>query len=257
MKEQELILDNFKIRYAEQYSDGAKPVFVFLHGWASSMRPFESIIKTVPNYFAFDYPGFSADTELLTSMDLDAYTDLTKKLLDKKLADKQIIFVAHSFGGRVLINLLNKYPMTNVRQTIWIGVPFMRNYNAKHKAIEGGAQIAKKVLSLLPSNLQNDIRKKLYKVIGSDYGAIDSEALKQTFKNIIEKDISTMTVVLPKYNPYFIWGEDDIAAPLPQARTIATMNSVPIRIIPFADHFPFLGKTQEKFLEVFDEVVAK
>ncbi len=257
IKTQELIIGAHKILFSEQYSDSQGPVVVFLHGWASSIQPFESIIKTVPNYFAFNYPGFSSDTELVSPMDLDAYTDITKELLNKKLSDKQIIFVVHSFGGRVLVNLLNKYPMTTIRQTIWIGVPFIRAYTLKHKVIEAGAFMTKQIIQIFPEKIQSVVKKKIYRIIGSDYGALETEVMKQTFRNIIGQDISTMTGVIPQYNPHFIWGEHDSAAPLAQAKTVSEIYTIPIAVIPGADHFPFLGKTQAKFIEVFNQIIIK
>ncbi|MEA1963371.1 MAG: alpha/beta hydrolase, partial [Patescibacteria group bacterium] len=217
MLEKEIIINNNKIKYIEKQGAG-DAVFVFLHGWGSGYELFSLIYKELDSYIAFDFPGFGKSSKLKNIWTLLDYAKLTKNFIDKKANGKKLIFVAHSFGGRVLLKLLNRRKIENLKQIILIGVPFVREYGAKKKAIYLLTKIVKIILSILPKSITQKIRKIWYKIIkASDYIELEDEVIKKTFQNIINEDISEFISVLKNYKTDFIWGGNDSEAPLSDA----------------------------------------
>lgn len=258
MSTKEIIINDIKIKYLENINkNSVEPIFVFLHGWGANFQTFSPIYSNLNNYIAFDFPGFGGSSKLQKEWNLLDYTKFTKNFLDKKLKNKtgsrQIIFVAHSFGGRVLVNLLNEYKLENVQQIICIGVPFVREYTLKQKMIQGITKIIKPLFSVMPKSLEKNMRKKWYKVIGaSDYIELENEIMQNTFQNIINEDISESALILKNYKTTFIWGENDQEAPLIHAKLIAEKVDADLKVLKNSGHFPFIERNEE-FMEVFDK----
>lgn len=257
MPEKEIIVNNFKIRYSErQKTDGA--VFVFLHGWGGNYKSLSPIYRDLDNYVAFDFPGFGGSSDLKEPLSLSDYAKLTMALIKTRLSGRDIIFVAHSFGGRVLLKMLNENKPENVKRIICIGVPFLRGYDYKRKIIAVITKIFKIVFSALPRFLSDGARKIWYKAIGAgDYAALENATIKKTFQNIINEDIFGIARVLENYKTDFIWGSDDKEASLRGAKIISEKVKATLHIIENGGHYPFIGKTAGKFKEIFEQIVKK
>ena len=255
MNEKEVIIGEHKIKTIEKrHSDG--PVVVFLHGWGSNYHAFHSACQHLENYFAFDFPGFGGSSTLKNPLTLSDYADVLSAVT-KRLGDRKIIVVAHSFGGRVLVKLLSRDKLENITQIICIGVPFVRDLNPKKKAATTITKLFKGAVQLLPNKAAERIKKRWHEAIGaSDYASINNEALKKTFINIINEDIAPMTDSLKGYNTHFIWGEDDEQAPLSGAQMIAKKTGAQLHIIKKAGHFPFVGETTSEFKILFDQIIS-
>lgn len=256
MSEKEIIINNNKIKYIEK-QDAGDIIFVFLHGWGSNYKLFLLIYKKLDSYIAFDFPGFGKSSKLKSAWTLLNYAELTKKIIDKKTRGKKIIFVVHSFGGRVLLKLLSKRKIKNLKHIICIGVPFKRKYGNKKKIICLLTKIAKIILSVMPKPITRKIRKIWYKIIGvSDYIELEDEAMKKTFQNIINENIFGLSHVLKNYKTDFIWGSNDKEASLSDAMIISKKVNAKLHIIKNAGHFPFMKKNIKKFMKIFKQITG-
>jgi len=254
MVEKEIIIDNIKIKYTKKKCKN-DVVFVFLHGWGSDYKIFLPVYKKLDNFIAFNFPRFEESSKLKKDWNLLDYAKFTESFLDKKIGDKKVIFVAHSFGGRVLIKLLNTYQLENIKQIICIGVPFFREYNFKQKIIQIITKIVKFILKPLPNNLTKIIREKWYEFIGvNDYIELEDNIMKKTFQNIISEDISKTTLILKNYKTDFIWGENDEMALVSGARVVSKEVGADLHIIKNGDHFPFIGQYAKQFMKIFKKV---
>ncbi|MCK5589125.1 MAG: alpha/beta hydrolase [Candidatus Pacebacteria bacterium] len=249
--EKEVVIDGQKIKYSLKLNE-QENIFVFMHGWGSSYKLFSSIFTNLENYFAFDFPKNLSEIWVLND-----YVEFTKKILNQKIPNieqKKIIFVVHSFGGRVLVKMLNKYNF-NVKQIICLGVPFVRDYGTREKSIYFLTKIFKFPISFLPKILNKKIRKIWYKIIGvDDYILLEDYIQKKTFQNIINEDIQKHSNILKKYKTDFIWGKCDKVASLDGARKISKKVGAKLHIIEKAEHFTFLEPYQKKFLEIFNKI---
>lgn len=257
MIEKELIIGNNKIFYRENITSSEKSIYVFLHGWESNSESFINIYQNLSNFIAFDFPNMGRSSSLKEPWTLLDFANITKSFLDKKIENKKIIFIVHSFGGRVLLKMLNEFNFENkILQIICIGVPFIKEKKISKTFLKGITQIGKKATILLPDSTKKDLKKKWYKTIGSqDYISINDEITKKTFQNIINEDIEIYADNLKNFKTAFIWGENDKEAPLKYAQIIAKKLNISIYIIKNANHFPFVGPHKEEFINLLNLII--
>lgn len=254
MFEKELIINDFKIKYFEKQDTGGA-VFVFLHGWGSSYKAFSLIYRELSNFIALDFPGFGGSSRPERILKLSDYAELAENFIRRKLGGKKIIFVAHSFGGRVLLKLLLRNNVKNIKQIICVGVPFFRRYGNGRKAVYWATKIFKVIALAAPESAARAMRKYWYKIIGAgDYAALENEIMKGTFRNIINEDIAKISYILKNYKTDFIWGSDDSEAPLSEAEIISKKTGANLYIIKNGGHFPFVGETAEEFNNIFKKI---
>ena len=251
----EIIINNKRIFYKKKLTSHKKEVCVFLHGWNSNLDTFSYLFDDLDNFLALDFPNMGKSSKLKKAWTLDDYTAFLKKFLDKTITDNQkITFIVHSFGGRVLLNLINKYDFSDkITKIICIGVPFIRQKNTKIVKI---TKIGKKILKVLPQKPKKLIQKQWYNIIGAhDYIEINDEVTKETFQNIIQQDIEIYTDKLKEFNTFFIWGDIDKQAPIKNAQIIAKKTNAQLFVIKNASHFPFLPPHTEEFKNIFKKIL--
>ena len=254
MSEKEIVIDGNKIRYVEK-KGGDESVFIFLHGWNNDHTIFSPLYRNTDTMVAFDFPGFGGSSSLKEVWGLKKYAEVTKNFIGKIADNRKIIFVVHSFGGRVLLKMLNEGTVENIWQIICIGVPFTRRHGVLYEFLCGFSKIAGSITAHLPESVVKKVRRLWHKVVSAeDYGALKNEAMKKTFKGILNEDMMVLAGVLKNYKTDFIWGDNDTAAPLSDAALVAEELGVALHIIKDGDHFPFLGKTEERFMEIFKQI---
>ena len=258
MYEKDIIIDGHKIRYSEHYSDAGSVVYIFLHGWGSDHTIFKPLFGLVDNRVAFDFPGFGGSSPLREPWTLATYAAVLRAVLEKKTDGREVVFVAHSFGGRVLLQLLSQQSkLAYIRRVICIGIPFTREQKSGKKYIITALSTAKIATRLLPKPTRQNLRAWWCNSIGAkDYAALDSNTMKKTFQNIINTDMHTLAESLRDYNTDFVWGTDDTAAPIADAETVAQKIGATLHPIEGGDHFPFLGKTEKTFKTIFKNIIA-
>lgn len=254
MLEKEVIIDSTKLRYVEK--QGGDVVCVFLHGWGSDHTIFSSLYEVVDAAVAFDFPGCGGSSEPGEVWDLAAYANITKEFVAKKVGGKKIVFFAHSFGGRVLLKMLNQGAMENIQQIVFAGVPFIRRQSMRYDFLRAYSAFVSGSLSYLPGRVGRGIREMWHKIVGADdYGAIESDSMRKTFQNILDEDMVDLFGALKQYKTDFIWGEHDTAAPLSDAASVAGESGAALHVIKDGDHFPFIGNTERAFVETFRQVI--
>ena len=258
MTEQEIIINGYKVRYSEKQDDNAPVIYVFLHGWGSDNTIFEPLFKLVDCAIALDFPGFGGSSPLQKPWTLAMYAASMREFIEKKIGDKKVVFIAHSFGGRVLLQMLSQQSnLSWVQQVICIGIPFTRNRTVRQNCIQAVAQIAKGVLQLLPRSAREKVQRWGYDVIGAeDYSALTSKVMRKTFQHIISANMEYLAQSLHNYNTVFIWGTDDTAAPIADAEVVAHKVGAIIHRIEGGDHFPFLGGTKDTFKDIFKKSIT-
>ncbi len=256
MENKETIFENIKISYIEKTTDNSSVVF-FLHGWGASYKTFFYLYKDLNNYLTFDFPGFGSSEKLKKTWSLNDFANFTTKFLEEKTKGKKIIIVAHSFGGRVILKMLENKKYQNIEKIILTGVPFVRNLKFSHKIILFLTKFFKSIFSFLPEKVNTKLKDLWYKKIeSSDYKVLKNREERETFKNIIEENIEEKTKNLKNYKTYFIWGKNDKEAFLKDAEKISKKVGAEFFQIK-ANHFPFLPPTEKEFLEIFNKILEK
>lgn len=218
-----------------------KPSIVLLHGWGLHASVYQQLITLLKEQgypvYAFDFPGFGLQPLQSTVMKLDDYvTFLHEFLIKKKLlsGNAPIVLVGHSFGGRVAVKYIARYPK-DISRLVLTGVPVIRHTSFKRKitflvAVTGG-----KMFAIFPLPVKDFLRKILYKFIG-EWDYYKAGPLKQVFKNIISEDLVqyAKTITIPTL---LLWGDEDKIVPVTDVEKIKKiMSNAKIAIVEGTGH---------------------
>ncbi len=243
------IIDNININYAIQ---GEGEYVLFLHGWGSNIKLWQGLINAVASKYtalALDMPGFGESDEPKSSWCVDDYVDFVLKFIEQ-FKPKSLVLVGHSFGGRVIIKMLNRDLPFEVKKIILIdsaGIKPKKSLKQKLKLIT--YKIGKWVLSLAPikkafPNALENLRKSRG---SADYNSA-TPIMRETLVKVVNEDL---THLLPsiKASSLLIWGTLDTATPLSDALLME-------KLIPDAGLVRVEGGSHYAFLEA-PELVAR
>lgn len=188
----------------------SKIPIIILHGWYLNHNFYTEIKKIFEKneytVFVPDLPGFGDEKLIKPVMDLDDYVDFVLNFF-KKNKIKSAIIIGHSFGGRIATKIAYFHPEL-VNKLILTGVPLIRSRQSLAIKLMAFVGVSSKVIfNLLPDNWYNFFRKVLYKLIGQwDY--YKAGILKETFKKIINEDLSKLTYGI-EVPTLLVWGKEE------------------------------------------------
>lgn len=193
---------------------------IILHGWALILnKGWEPFVKELSKQgFKIYFPKIPGllGKKLNKAWTLDDYT----KWLESYIKSREInnfVLLGHSFGGSLAINYTLSDPK-NLKGLILISSSGVRKKTLKKRLIYIIARIFKIVLIIYPICLLRDfLRKVFYRLIkSSDYLKTDGY-LRETFQNILSKDLSPYFEKI-KVKTLLLWGADDNDTPPNQGR---------------------------------------
>ena len=203
--------------YYEKYGNNEK-VIIILPGWGDTRSTFNFYINNLKEKYTiyiFDYPGFGKSKKLNKSVTIYDYAKYIKDFMkEKNIKNPNII--CHSFGCRIAIILIGKYRIL-MNKLIIIGGAGIKNKSLRLKIKTIKYKLLKKLSKLLPKN-----KRKIYlNNLIMKYGSTDYKSLtnieKETFKNIVNEDLSKYLKYI--YCPcILLWGENDNSTPLKNAK---------------------------------------
>lgn len=237
------IVKNLAVEYLDE---GSGKVILCLHGWQNDMHSFDalaSLLSPTNRVIRLDLPGFGNTEAPKEAWGLDDYVVFLQHFIEKLNLDVDVL-LGHSFGGRIIIKGVAERRFHS-RAIVLIGSagiakrPAMRNIVLKVLA-----KIGKTMVSLLPFNvLKITLRKKFYKLIGSDYA--DAGTLRETFVKVISEDLSASAAGMTT-RTLLIWGNDDVETPLSDGKQLARLiPHAQLKVMPQAGHFVHQEKPRE------------
>ena len=242
----EIVIDGLKIEYTDTGTE--KPPILLLHGWGSSFDVYKGVIATLSDrsrMIALNFPGCGNSDTMSEPWTVDDYCNLVVKFLDALGVENPILF-GHSHGGRVTL-YMTASGMVNPPKIVLLDaaglIPkktFKQKYRAKSfKAI-------KAVLTLpLIKNFSGSLLDKARRHYGSaDYNAAP-EVLRKTLVSLVNTDIRDILSNI-KCPSLLIWGENDTATPLADAKVIeALIPDAGLCVIKGTGHFSFVERPYE------------
>ena len=208
-------VNNININYEQK---GSGDLVVLLHGWGSNIKLFSNLIDLLAQKYtvvAMDMPGFGESQEPPCAWCVDDYVQFVIDFL----ADydcKNITFLGHSFGGRVIIKLNSRENLPfEINKVILVdsaGIlppksnkKSFRTYYYKFGKTILSTKIAQKIV---PDALEN-FRKKMG---SADYAAA-SPLMRQVLVKVVNEDLEPLLKNI-KCPTLLIWGVNDTATPL-------------------------------------------
>lgn len=225
--------------------EGEGQLVVLLHGWGSNIKLFDNLIHLLSKKYrvlAMDMPGFGESDEPPEAWDVDGYTDFVIDFV-KDFSNEKVIFLGHSFGGRIIIKLFSRKDLPFETEKIILvdsaGVKPKKTLKAKIK--QAIYKIGKRLFSTkLFLSLFPDALEKMRKRNGSaDYLAA-SPVMRQCLVKVVNEDLTHLfpLVTVPAL---LIWGDRDDATPLSDAKLMeSTMKDAGLAVIEGCGHYSFL-----------------
>lgn len=232
---------------AVEYEDaGAGNTIVMLHGWKDDLHTFEGIASALANSFRVvrvDLPGFGGSEAPPADWALNDYVTFVKDFLDKLNINPDVL-VGHSFGGRIVIKGIANKVLSAKRIVLVSSAGIARRKTVKNLLLAVFAKAGRVITSIPPMSFRKqEIRRKLYERIGSDY--FRAGALSGTFLNIIKEDLSKIAKTI-KVPTLIIWGSGDNTTPLRDGERLHQyISGSTLRVIDGAGHFVHSERPKE------------
>ncbi len=241
----EITVKNLKIHYVE---NGSGPDVLLLHGWGSSSDVYSAIMNSLCNichFVAPDFPGCNKSETMNRPWDIHDYADFVLEFIDK-VGLKNPIIIGHSHGGRVCMYLAGKGLLNPPKIVLFDAAGLIPKKTLKQKFKAKSFKAIKTVLTLpIIKNHSEGLLNRARAHYGSaDYNAAEP-VLRQTLVKLVNTDLRD---ILPniKAPTLLIWGENDTATPLSDAKTIESLISdVGLCVLKGTGHFSFCEKPHE------------
>jgi len=228
---------------------GHGPDVLLLHGWGSDLHAFDPLVPELVEKFRvtrFDWPGFGGSEVPTSDWGVPEYAEFLAAFMAKKKLESPTI-IAHSFGGRVVLNALARG--LKLHKLVLVGsggVPAAAGRRAGYRAV---AKVGKVATVLLPG-VRQKLRKKLYPHAGAtDY--LTAGPLRETFKRTVSFN-SLPDAAKVKVPALLIWGAEDAETPVAQGEQLhQAISGSRFEIIYQAGHYVWLDqpKAVEQLLE--------
>ena len=231
---------NTKNFYFEKYGNSKKNLII-LPGWGDTRKTFDYYIENLKEKFTiyiFDYPGFGKSTFPNSVLTIEDYALYIKKYIKSNNINNPYI-LCHSFGCRISLLLIGKYRVP-VDKLIIIGGAGIRRKSLIRNIKTLKYKFLKKISIFLPKRKRANYLNKLIMRYGSnDYKDLNNYQ-RQTFSNIVNKDLRCYLKYI--YCPtLLIWGEKDDATPLKDGILMdKKINNSGLITIKKGTHFVYL-----------------
>ena len=224
-----------------------KNIFI-IHGWTYSTKPWTSTVSILRNrgfnITQLNVPGLTQKSQKVFTIE-----DYVKWLRQELKDEKDPIIIAHSNGGRIALNYLNKYPKS-FSKLILIGSAGIFDDQPKTSLKNKTFKMLSKTfkpLAKIPI-----IRKIVYRILGvHDYNEAP-ESMKKTLKNMLDSDKELKV----KYNgveTVLLWGEKDTETPLWMGKKMNKQISYSkIKVYNEWGHAPYITHPYELANELAD-----
>ncbi len=218
---------NIKINY-KQYGQGDD--IVLLHGWGQNigmMEPVGNKLKDHHRITIVDLPGFGLSEEPDYAYSVSDYVNSLHDLLEN-LNISNPILIGHSFGGRISIVYASLY---KVNKVVLFGSPCVRHeYKSKKQSFY---KMIKKIKILSP--LVNIMKKHM----GSADYKNASPIMRDVLVKTVNEDLSEYAKKI-KCSCLLIWGENDTAVPVNEAKELDNLLHDSALIILPGTHYCYL-----------------
>lgn len=219
--------------------DGDASVF-WGHGWGQSHQSFLALcepLKAMARHVLLDFSGFGESPPPPADWDTADYADHIAALI-RAQTDEKVIWVGHSFGCRVGIQLAARHPDVVAGLFLIAGAGLKRKRPVL-QALYFKARIAvyKILKRLIPFGLPEDwLRRKFG---SADYNS--AGAMKNIFIKVVNEDLSDVAREI-SCPVHLVYGENDTETPPEIGRRFATLiPNAELVVLKDQDHYSVLA----------------
>lgn len=232
-------IDGLKLFY--EVTGSGSPL-ILMHGWGCDHTTVASIAASAAEthtVYSLDLPGFGRSDEPREVWGVDEYTDIVEKFVHN-LGLERPVLVGHSYGGRISILFASRNDVSKVILVDSAGVKPSRPLSYYIKVYS--FKLSRKMYQLILGRKKAEERIERMR---ASRGSADYAAASPMMRRVLSKSVSQdLRSVMPliKAPTLIIWGEDDTATPMRDARIME-------RLIPDAGLVSFPGCGHYSFLD--------
>lgn len=222
---------------------GVGPTVVLMHGWGCSRSTLASVQRVVEScgnpLINLDFPGFGESSEPPEAWGVEQYTAMLEKLLAAEGVGRDVVLLGHSFGGRVAILYASRNPVGKLILVDAAGVKPRRSLAYYVKVYR--FKLVKHLLRLALGRRRAEARlDKLRAKAGSSDYAGASPLMRRILSRVVNEDLRSVMPMI-KAPALLIWGENDTATPLGDARVMERLIlGAGLVSFPGCGHYSFL-----------------
>lgn len=238
-------IDGLNIEYTEK---GSGIPVLLLHGWGSSFDVYNGIMSALEDrcrLVALNFPGCGNSDTMERPWNIDDYCNLVIKFIDAIGLDNPIL-IGHSHGGRVILKLAGDKLLNPPKIVLLDSAGLVPKKSFKQKMRAKSFKMIKNILTL---PLLKDKSEGLLNKARAHFGSADYNAaplvLRNTMVSLVNTDLRDVVhnISCPTL---LIWGENDTATPLSDAKILEKLISdAGLCVIKGTGHYSFCEKPYE------------
>ncbi len=221
---------------------------LMLPGWSAKKELYRCVADTLSSGYRVilvDLPGFTGQTpEPSDAWDVDGFADFVIDFI-KALGISSLSVIGHSFGGRIIIKMMNKPSLPfEVKKLVLIDAAGIRHQPSK-KALQ-----KQKLFKIAKKFMSEKQQEKYRKTHGSADYRNASPLMRMCLVKAVNEDLTELIPNI-KAETLLIWGTNDTATPISDGEAMEKMieGSGLVRL-EGAGHFSFLDSPV-----IFDRVM--
>lgn len=232
-------IDGTCVRY---FVSGSGPAMILMHGWGCQASTLDSVVAIASEehtVYNIDFPGFGGSDEPSEVWGVDEYTRMLETFV-KALDIQRPILLGHSFGGRVAIVYASRNETDKVILVDAAGIKPRRTlkYYAKVYTFKAGKKFWQLLLG--KERAEKRIEQMRARHGSSDYAGA-SPRMRAIMSRVVNQDLTNLLSSI-KAPTLLIWGENDTATPLADAKKMESL-------IPDSGLVSFKGCGHYSFLD--------
>ena len=209
MKEEKILINNLEVNY--KIAGQGQPILI-LHGWGGSsdswLKVQEILSQKGYQVICPDLPGFGKSKTPLLAWGIDDYVKWVADFTKTQNLEK-FFLCAHSFGGRIAIKFVIKYPEKINGLILCASAGIKPKPSSFQKLIFWGAKIGNSIFGLKHLiRLKDGARNAFYIFLRHKDYVKANGMMKEIIKNVLAEDllpelskIETKTLI--------VWGQND------------------------------------------------
>ncbi len=238
-------------------ADSRTPRFVWAHGWGQSRRALSPLAEALAGqgtHLLLDFPGFGESPPPPQAWDTGDYADATAELLATRGPAAKTIWVGHSFGCRVGLQIAARHPQSVSGLFLIAGAGLPRQRSLAERMRLGARVRTFKALKRAAPLLGLD-EEKLRRHFGSkDYA--NAGEMRAVLAKVVSEDLSDIArqIACPVH---LVYGENDTETPPEIGERLSRLiPRAELTILPRQDHYSVLTTGKHQVLKRLRDFVG-